>query len=43
MVIKFIDFESRTKGRQRIVDLRLDKESIAKRIIEIYQKVLMCE
>ncbi|HAF29701.1 MAG TPA: glycosyl transferase group 1 [Bacteroidales bacterium] len=29
-----------TKGRQRIIDLELDSESIAKRIIGIYSKVL---
>lgn len=33
-------FEDRTNGRQRILDLELTNEQVAKRIIEIYNKVL---
>jgi glycosyltransferase involved in cell wall biosynthesis len=33
-------FEGRTNGRQRILDLELTNEQVAKRIIEIYNKVL---
>lgn len=33
-------FNGKTEGRQRIIDLGLDNEHIAKRIIEIYQKCI---
>ncbi len=33
-------FEGRTKGRQRILELELSNEQVAKRIVKIYQMVL---
>ena len=33
-------FEGRTKGRQRILELELSNEQVAKRIVEIYKKVI---
>jgi len=35
-----LQFEGRTKGRQRIVELQLTNEAVAKRIIAIYEDVL---
>lgn len=35
-----LQFEGRTNGRQRIVELQLTNEAVAKRIIAIYQQVL---
>ena len=32
--------ESKTRGRQRIIDLKMDSDSIAERIITVYKKVL---
>lgn len=34
-----IHYEKRTNGRQRIIDLKLDSESIAIRILEVYKSV----
>ena len=34
-----IRYEKRTNGRQRIIDLKLDSESIAIRILEVYKSV----
>ena len=36
---KAIDFEGRTNGRERIIALGLTNEQVAKRIVEIYEKV----
>jgi len=33
-------FGDRTEGRKRILELKLDSESIAKRILEIYYLVI---
>ena len=33
-------FEGRTKGRERILELELSNEQVAKRIIKIYEKIL---
>jgi hypothetical protein len=33
-------FDGRTHGRQRILDLELSNEQVAKRIIKIYKQVL---
>jgi teichuronic acid biosynthesis glycosyltransferase TuaC len=41
LALEFAEQNGRTNGKQRIVDLGLDSETIAKRIIEIYRKVLM--
>ncbi|MBW1612698.1 MAG: glycosyltransferase [Deltaproteobacteria bacterium] len=38
-----LKFANRTNGRQRILDLGLDSETIAKRIIELYEKILTKE
>jgi glycosyltransferase involved in cell wall biosynthesis len=35
-----IDFAKRTNGRKRIIELKLDTENIAKRIIEIYMNLI---
>jgi len=35
-----IDFAKRTDGRKRIIELKLDTENIAKRIIEIYMNII---
>lgn len=32
-------YNKQTKGRQRIIDLKLDSESVAKRIIDIYRSI----
>ena len=37
---KALDFGKRTKGRERIVELGLENHQIAKRLIEIYDKVI---
>lgn len=36
----FVEEQGRTKGRKRLIELGLDSETIAKRIIEVYNKVL---
>ena len=38
--LEFAEKFDRTNGRERIIELGLDSETIAKRIIEIYEKVL---
>jgi teichuronic acid biosynthesis glycosyltransferase TuaC len=40
LALEFSGSKGRTNGRQRIFELGLDAESIAKRIIEVYDKVL---
>ena len=35
-----LEFGKRTNGRDRIIELGLDSETIAKRLIDIYSKVL---
>jgi glycosyltransferase involved in cell wall biosynthesis len=42
LALAFAQKHGRTTGRQRIIELGLDSESIAKRIIEVYNKVLNC-
>lgn len=37
---KALAFEGRTKGRERILELRLSNEEIAKRLIMIYEQIL---
>lgn len=38
--LKFAEIQGKTKGRDRIIELGLDAESIAKKIINVYEKVL---
>ena len=38
--LEFSYTKGRTKGRQRIIELGLDSESIAKKIVEVYKKAL---
>lgn len=38
--LEFSSTKGRTNGRQRIIEMELDSESIAKRIVEVYKKVL---
>jgi len=40
MALEFSEKVGRTKGRERIIKLGLDSETIAKRIISVYEKVL---
>lgn len=40
LAIDFSKRDGQTKGRERIIELGLDSETIAKRIIDIYEKVL---
>lgn len=40
LALEFAERNGRTNGKQRIVELGLDSETIAKRIIDIYRKVL---
>jgi len=35
-----LEFGKRTEGRKRILELKLDSESIARRIVEVYQALL---
>jgi len=37
---KVFDFSGRTTGRQRIIELSLDTETVAKRILEIYNQII---
>lgn len=37
-----LQHNQRTKGRERVVELGLDSECVAKRIVGVYEKVLMC-
>ncbi len=38
--LEFSEKFDRTKGRERIIELGLDSESVAKKIVEVYNKVL---
>lgn len=40
MAIEFAQTKGRTNGRDRIIQLGLDAESVAKKVLEVYQKVL---
>lgn len=35
-----LEYGNRTKGRERIIELGLDSETVAKRIVEVYERVL---
>jgi len=35
-----LDYKKRAKGRERLIELSLDSESIARRIVEIYESVV---
>lgn len=37
---KALAFEGRTKGRERIVEMRLTNEQVAKRMVEIYEDII---
>lgn len=39
-ISKALDFSGRTKGRERLIELGLDSESVAKKIIGVYEEVL---
>lgn len=41
MALNFSEKYGRTKGRERIIELGLDSDTIAEKIIEVYKKVLM--
>ena len=40
LALEFSEKYGRTNGRQRIIELGLDSDSIAKRIIEVYEEVI---
>jgi len=40
LALKFAETKGRTKGRERLIELGLNSESVAKRIIAVYEKVL---
>jgi glycosyltransferase involved in cell wall biosynthesis len=40
LALEFSEKNGRTKGRDRIIELGLDSVTIAKKIINVYQKVL---
>lgn len=40
LALDFAERNGRTNGKQRIIDLGLDSETIAKRIVELYRQVL---
>ncbi len=40
LALEFAKTKGRTKGRQRIIELELDNKTIAKKIVEVYKKVL---
>lgn len=40
LALEFSEKRGRTKGRERIIELGLDAESIAKRIVKVYEEVL---
>lgn len=42
LAIEFREKHGHTRGRERIIELGLDSETVAKRIIEVYEKVLNC-
>ena len=37
--IEFSQIKGRTNGRNQIIDLGLDSESVARRVVEVYNKV----
>ncbi|MGM0540542.1 MAG: glycosyltransferase family 4 protein [Thermodesulfobacteriota bacterium] len=39
LALEFADKHGRTRGRERILELGLDSESVAKRIVEVYEEV----
>ncbi|MGM0760790.1 MAG: glycosyltransferase family 4 protein [Thermodesulfobacteriota bacterium] len=39
LALEFADKHGRTSGRERILELGLDSESVAKRIVEVYEEV----
>jgi glycosyltransferase involved in cell wall biosynthesis len=38
--LKFAESEKGTTGRKRIIELKLDSDSVAKKIIRVYQEIL---
>lgn len=38
-----LEFSGRTQGRNRLIELGLDSETVAKRIVEVYKEVLSCQ
>lgn len=42
LAIEFRETYRQTRGRERIIELGLDSETVAKKIIEVYEKVLNC-
>jgi glycosyltransferase involved in cell wall biosynthesis len=42
LAIEFRETHGHTRGRERIIELGLDSEPVAKKIIEVYEKVLNC-
>ena len=40
LAVEFREKHGQTKGRERIIELGLDSETVAKRIVEVYKKVL---
>lgn len=42
LALHFAETKKKTNGRQRIIDLGLDSETVAGKIIEVYEKVLNC-
>lgn len=42
LAIEFRETYRHTRGRERIIELGLDSETVAKKIIEVYEKVLNC-
>jgi teichuronic acid biosynthesis glycosyltransferase TuaC len=40
LALEFVDAKKRTNGRQRILELSLDSETVAKKIIKVYKAVL---
>lgn len=43
LAIQFREEHGQTKGRERIIELKLDSESVANKILEVYNKVLMID
>ncbi len=41
LALEFVRTKGRTKGRERLVELGLDSETVAKRIIGVYKEVLL--
>ena len=42
LAIEFRETHRHTRGRERIIELGLDSIPVAKRIIEVYEKVVNC-